>query len=245
MKKFIEMARITVIFCLLISLGCERLKNEVQSPEILKAYGSGFRTSVEESNGANTPLAVGPAIQGQPGMGPLNPPPGPFPLPPLVDPLTGGPALPPPPPIPGDDDVGERRAIIIIPPCARPVLTVLEITENVFPGACKDGNTISGDGCSDICLKEYCGNGYVEPEHGEECDSGQGFNVPQAVNCDKFCRLIICGNGRVELAGTNTTVLPQEECDLGLRNGGCSGCTTTCQLVVPCATTADCTCTLK
>ena len=64
--------------------------------------------------------------------------------------------------------------------------------------ACDDGNTINGDGCNKNCMIEEgyvcsnsaeetsichmaaCGNGEVEIEFGEECDSSEG--------CDEYCR---------------------------------------------------------
>jgi len=42
---------------------------------------------------------------------------------------------------------------------------------------CDDGNTESGDGCSDMCLSEGCGNDIVDP--GEECDGD--------ATCDANC----------------------------------------------------------
>jgi cysteine-rich repeat protein len=44
----------------------------------------------------------------------------------------------------------------------------------IDPGeACDDGNTVSGDGCSAHCdSDETCGNGVVDYQQGEQCDSG-------------------------------------------------------------------------
>jgi cysteine-rich repeat protein len=38
---------------------------------------------------------------------------------------------------------------------------------------CEDGNTVSGDGCSEDCLsEETCGNDYIDTAIGEQCDDG-------------------------------------------------------------------------
>lgn len=37
---------------------------------------------------------------------------------------------------------------------------------------CDDGNTESGDGCSDRCRQEFCGDGVVQPRLGEQCEDG-------------------------------------------------------------------------
>lgn len=66
--------------------------------------------------------------------------------------------------------------------------------------ACDDGNTVSGDGCSSICLNEssYCGDGIIDP--GEECDGNDG-----ARRCDASCHWIAeCGNDYLD---------PGEVCD--------------------------------
>ena len=39
---------------------------------------------------------------------------------------------------------------------------------------CDDGNLISEDGCSDLCLLEVCGDGVLQGGLGEECDDGNG-----------------------------------------------------------------------
>jgi len=55
----------------------------------------------------------------------------------------------------------------------------------VEPGeSCDDGNTASGDGCSENCAKEtgVCGNGVLES--GEECDDG---NTSPGDGCSDSC----------------------------------------------------------
>ncbi|PIN86106.1 hypothetical protein COV19_06435 [Candidatus Woesearchaeota archaeon CG10_big_fil_rev_8_21_14_0_10_44_13] len=42
---------------------------------------------------------------------------------------------------------------------------------------CDDGNKVSGDGCSNICKSEYCGDGIVQPAMGEQCDFGDNVWV--------------------------------------------------------------------
>ena len=47
---------------------------------------------------------------------------------------------------------------------------------------CDDGNTVEGDGCSEICETEECGNGRVDS--GEECDDG---NTANDDGCSSIC----------------------------------------------------------
>lgn len=79
---------------------------------------------------------------------------------------------------------------------------------------CDDGNTESGDGCSDVCLTEVCGNGRVDA--GEECDDG---NTASGDGCSASCEQEGCGNGRQD-AG--------EECDDGNAVSG-DGCDSQCR----------------
>ena len=51
---------------------------------------------------------------------------------------------------------------------------------------CDDGNTDGGDGCSEICSVERCGNGNIEPGNGEWCDDG---NNDDGDGCDSTCQL--------------------------------------------------------
>lgn len=262
-----------LLCCLCLLAACSKSKNPFH-PALFKSSDSEYQTLTEEASPA----------MGLPGMGPAFMPPLPLPgpgiPPPLLDPLTNGPVLPPPPP-PFDDEGTAPRPLVIVPRCGNGIVeqqlaTFTDTAINViilYPIAgeqCDDGNDFSGDGCSSICIEEYCGNGYIEPEHGEQCDGGTTLdtfpavcdennpgciatkkNAPQAWNCDKFCRLIVCGDGVVQLGGvgpapTGETVKVAEECDLGERNGGCSGCTTSCTLQSPCnATNPGCTCPVK
>ncbi len=73
-------------------------------------------------------------------------------------------------------------------------------TQNPTAGeSCDDGNTISGDGCSALCVSEACGNSVVD--EGESCDDGGASET-----CDEDCTEAVCGDGvRNDLAG--------EDCD--------------------------------
>ena len=79
---------------------------------------------------------------------------------------------------------------------------MLEICGNNILDAgeqCDDGNTVSGDGCSQFCTIEICGNGILDL--GEQCDDG---NNVSGDGCSPNCRLEICGNNILE---------SNEECD--------------------------------
>ncbi|MDY0003809.1 MAG: DUF4215 domain-containing protein [Polyangia bacterium] len=81
---------------------------------------------------------------------------------------------------------------------------------------CDDGNRISGDGCSEGCLREsFCGNSLVE--RGEECDDG---NNRGGDGCNSMCQLEVgCGNGILEYG---------EACDDDNLVSG-DGCSATCE----------------
>jgi cysteine-rich repeat protein len=113
---------------------------------------------------------------------------------------------------------------------------------------CDDGNTMSGDGCNALCVREYCGDGIVQA--GEECDDGNprnddacvlncrnarcGDNIvwrgvencdpPNGSTCSASCRAIPpprCGDG-------TTNVGEGEECDDGNHSNE-DNCTTNCR----------------
>jgi cysteine-rich repeat protein len=81
---------------------------------------------------------------------------------------------------------------------------------------CDDDNTVSGDGCSDICQTEECTN--LRVDFGEECDDG---NTVVNDGCDADCQLE-CGNDAPN---------PGEECDDGDRDEG-DGCDEDCRIEV-------------
>jgi cysteine-rich repeat protein len=90
---------------------------------------------------------------------------------------------------------------------------------------CDDGNTISGDGCSDVCVSEempFCGDSMVEGT--EQCDDG---NAILGDGCDDLCQNEppppVCGNGTLEA--------PEQCDDANIVNG--DGCSDTCQIEIP------------
>ena len=104
---------------------------------------------------------------------------------------------------------------------------------------------VSGDGCSDICNPESCGNGFLDP--GEACDDGNAVNTD---TCTNQCTAALCGDSyvhlgveqcddgnllsgdgcnnvcHIEICG-NATLDPGEQCDDGNTSGG-DGCSSTC-----------------
>ena len=69
---------------------------------------------------------------------------------------------------------------------------------------CDDSNTRSGDGCSDHCVSEFCGNGQLDA--GEVCDDG---NIQAGDGCSPDCQSDeSCGNGITDYAA-------DELCDCG------------------------------
>jgi cysteine-rich repeat protein len=116
----------------------------------------------------------------------------------------------------GDVVSAEIRSTVATATCLTP------LTGNcgngvVDPGEqCDDGNTVSGDGCSQTCRVEVCGNGIPDP--GEQCDDG---NTVSGDGCSATCqREPRCGDGVVE-AG--------EQCDDGNTVSG-DGCSASCRL---------------
>jgi cysteine-rich repeat protein len=108
---------------------------------------------------------------------------------------------------------------------------------------CDDGNTVSGDGCSETCAIEtanpVCGNGTMET--GEFCDDG---NTSDGDGCSASCEVqSLCGNGTIEAgeacddhntaSGDGCSPTCQVEsagaCSM-IPQGGCSGATPACDL---------------
>ncbi|HSA58115.1 MAG TPA: DUF4215 domain-containing protein [bacterium] len=81
-----------------------------------------------------------------------------------------------------------------------------------FPAAGGTCEVQSGDGCSDTCEKEFCGDGVIQAAAGEECDDGA---QSPGDGCDENCQLESCGDGIKQ---------PSEECDDGnlVDNDGCN-----------------------
>ncbi|MBW2968021.1 PKD domain-containing protein [Candidatus Woesearchaeota archaeon] len=95
---------------------------------------------------------------------------------------------------------------------------------------CDDGNTVSGDSCSALCVIEYCSDSIIQSLV-EECDDG---NLANGDGCSAVCTLesmpATCGNGAID---------PGEECDgfllgsfecfdLDSFTGGTLSCSPTC-----------------
>ena len=137
------------------------------------------------------------------------------------------PIFAPPPP---QDDFGDIPPFPGIVMCNNNVVTQYIDEDGIIVGEqCEDGNGQNGDGCSSVCLKEYCGNGIVDP--GEQCDPGSPTTLPltkpplwnhaiPTLDCDEFCELIICGDGIIN---------GHEQCD-DCNRLDCDGCSSDCKL---------------
>lgn len=93
---------------------------------------------------------------------------------------------------------------------------------------CDDGNLVSGDGCSETCHEEGCGDGFLDSDgpdgsssanDDEECDDG---NLVPGDGCSPDCQDEECGDGIVTFAFG-------EECDDGATTDG-DGCSSDCRL---------------
>lgn len=111
-----------------------------------------------------------------------------------------------------------------------------ECGDGVIAGTevCDDGDTDSGDGCSNVCAVEagysctgepsvctpdpVCGNGNVES--GEDCDDGNSLNTDA---CTNVCELAVCGD---------TFIQGTEECDDG-NSVDTDDCDNSCNLTTP------------
>ena len=83
---------------------------------------------------------------------------------------------------------------------------------------CDDGNTDSGDGCSDSCILEFCGDGLIQAGLGETCDDSG-----ESATCDNNCTGALCGDGTLNITAG-------EGCDDGNNDPG-DGCSPTCVLI--------------
>jgi cysteine-rich repeat protein len=81
---------------------------------------------------------------------------------------------------------------------------------------CDDGNNTPGDGCSENCLVEFCGDG-ITNNRSEQCDDGNNLDND---GCDASCITEFCGDGI-------TNDAPNEECDDGNVASG-DGCDAGC-----------------
>jgi cysteine-rich repeat protein len=87
-----------------------------------------------------------------------------------------------------------------------------------FSEACDDGNLGSGDGCTDECDVEVCGDGVVQPALGETCDDGAHVDGD---GCSARCDEERCGDHVVQADDGET-------CDDGNALSG-DGCNALCQ----------------
>jgi choice-of-anchor A domain-containing protein len=83
--------------------------------------------------------------------------------------------------------------------------------------SCDDGNHLSGDGCSDSCEVEVCGDGILSPVLGEDCDDG---NTYDGDGCSAACGDEFCGDHIL-------TPSLGESCDDGNNTSG-DGCNAAC-----------------
>lgn len=107
---------------------------------------------------------------------------------------------------------GVTESLVEILPTITPIITPIPSTVTRYKEECDDGNNENGDGCSENCLFERCGNARIDPD--EECDDGNNIDGD---GCSRCCLVEKCGNGRADKG---------EECDDGnLKNGdGCTDC---------------------
>lgn len=84
---------------------------------------------------------------------------------------------------------------------------------------CDDGDLVSGDGCSDQCVTEFCGDGTQQVGLLEECDDG---NTDSEDGCSSTCIIEFCGDNIVQ-PGLG------EACDDGNSDDG-DGCSNACEI---------------
>ncbi len=126
-----------------------------------------------------------------------------------------------------EDNDGDELIDCDDPDCAKdpacPTVTVCG--DNTVEGTeqCDDGNTMSCDGCSDMCMTEtglVCGDNILNDVCGEECDDG---NTMSCDGCSDMCMTetgLVCGDNILnEVCG--------EQCDDG-NTVSCDGCSDMC-----------------
>src|SRR5690554_2730484 len=98
---------------------------------------------------------------------------------------------------------------------------------------CDDGNDDNSDMCTNECLLNVCGDGFVY-EGVEECDDGNSNDLD---GCSNSCVVTYCGDGIVQLG---------EDCDDGNNEDG-DDCPSNCKLSndgdtsdIPCTATYEC-----
>lgn len=88
---------------------------------------------------------------------------------------------------------------------------------------CDDGNEVGGDGCTALCVDEFCGDGVINDNGAEVCDDGAGNSNTTPDACRLDCQEPSCGDGITD---------PEdgEECDDANtdENDGCTSQCTAC-----------------
>ncbi|HYC54516.1 MAG TPA: DUF4215 domain-containing protein, partial [Candidatus Binatia bacterium] len=121
---------------------------------------------------------------------------------------------------PDDNVAGPSNA----PLCTNNVTCTITVISSCGDGGidgveqCDDGNTVSGDGCNQFCIDEFCGDN-VDNDTDEQCDDGNTINGD---GCDSDCDLEVCPNGKVQFG---------EQCDDGNTNNN-DACTNGCDFAV-------------
>ena len=112
------------------------------------------------------------------------------------------------------DTTADTEADTTLPPRCGDGLTQPELGDE----GCDDANTVSSDGCNDVCVVEFCGDATVQT--GERCDDG---NATSGDGCSALCIGELCGDGTVQ------TILG-EACDNGAANSDtlANACRTSC-----------------
>ncbi|MFN2377668.1 MAG: DUF4215 domain-containing protein [Candidatus Binatia bacterium] len=87
--------------------------------------------------------------------------------------------------------------------------------------SCDDGNEVSGDGCTALCIDEFCGDGTINDNGAEACDDGNGNSDVTPDACRLDCTEPVCGDGVTDTG---------EECDDANmdENDGCTSQCTSC-----------------
>ncbi len=109
---------------------------------------------------------------------------------------------------------------------------------------CDDGNNTSGDGCTEFCQREKCGDGVVQPNLMEECDPNSPPCNHEAAQsnevcvdpemCTPTCMIARCGDGVVNKSLTDEGGNPVlEACDDGNHFDG-DGCASDCSVMEFC-----------
>lgn|GEM_PF-1149117 len=85
------------------------------------------------------------------------------------------------------------------------------------------------NGCDASCQLDYCGDGFLNSDAGEECDDG---NILNGDGCSSACTpdMSMCGNGTLEINGGDgiSGTRDDEECDYEDSNESLMTCTTSC-----------------